>query len=56
MQSVQRIHVATDSLEEKIASFDGMQAQVDAQKAALQKMENKLVSALKAELDMRAVA
>jgi hypothetical protein len=56
MQSVQRIHTATDSLEEKIISFDQMQMQVDVQKSSLQHLEAKLLDALMAELDFREVA
>lgn len=50
MQSIQRIHVATDSLEEKIASFDAMQAVIDAQKNALAGLEQNMKSALAAQL------
>jgi hypothetical protein len=51
MQSIQRIHVATDSLEDKIASFDAIQAEVEAQKAAMVELDEKLKSALSADLD-----
>lgn len=50
MQSIQRIHVATDSLEEKIATFDAMQAVIDAQKNALAGLEQNMKSALTAQL------
>ncbi|MFZ6674586.1 dynamin family protein [Undibacterium sp. Rencai35W] len=50
MQSIQRIHVATDSLEEKINSFEAIQAEMDAQKGKLNEMEAKLKNALSAEL------
>ncbi|MFZ6844040.1 dynamin family protein [Undibacterium sp. RuTC16W] len=50
MQSIQRIHVATDSLEEKINSFEAIQAEMDAQKSKLNEMEAKLKNALSAEL------
>ncbi|MBC3884044.1 dynamin family protein [Undibacterium griseum] len=50
MQSIQRIHVATDSLEDKIASFEAMQTEVEAQKQALQQLEQQLHSALHADL------
>ncbi|MDO8700873.1 MAG: dynamin family protein [Undibacterium sp.] len=50
MQSIQRIHVATDSLEEKISSFDNMQAAIDEQKSALAELEQKMKDALAAEL------
>jgi hypothetical protein len=46
MQSIQRIHVATDSLDDKIASFESMQAEVDAQKQALTALDDKLKQAL----------
>jgi hypothetical protein len=50
MQSIQRIHVATDSLEEKIATFDAMQAVIDAQKNALAGLEQNMKNALAAQL------
>ncbi|WP_194074965.1 dynamin family protein [Undibacterium parvum] len=50
MQSIQRIHVATDSLEDKIASFDAMQAEIEALKAAMEKFESSLKGALASEL------
>ena len=50
MQSIQRIHVATDSLEEKISSFDVMHAQVDAQKKSLEELRNNINKALAVEL------
>jgi hypothetical protein len=50
MQSIQRIHIATDSLEDKIASFEAMQAEVDAQKQTLTDLETKLKDALAAQL------
>lgn len=50
MQSIQRIHVATDSLEDKIASFESLQAEVDAHKAKLTELEANLKAALAAEL------
>lgn len=56
MQSIQRIHVATDSLEDKIHSFEAMQADVDAQKKALTELEDKLKNALSAELSVLKVA
>ncbi|MBX9869572.1 MAG: dynamin family protein [Burkholderiaceae bacterium] len=56
MQSVQRIHAATDSLEEKISSFDQIQTQVEAQKASLQHLEARLLDALMVELEFREVA
>ncbi len=50
MQSIQRIHVATDSLEEKIATFDAMQAVIDTQKNALAGLEQNMKNALAAQL------
>ena len=50
MQSIQRIHVATDSLEEKIATFDAMQNIIDTQKNALAGMEQSMKNALAAQL------
>ncbi|MCU6432257.1 dynamin family protein [Undibacterium sp. Jales W-56] len=50
MQSIQRIHVATDSLEEKINSFESIQAEMDAQKSKLNELEANLKNALSAEL------
>ena len=51
MQSIQRIHMATDSLEDKIASFEQLQSEVDAQKNSLGMLENKLKAALSADLN-----
>jgi len=56
MQSIQRIHVATDSLEDKITSFESMQADIDAQKKALTDLEDSLRAALTAELTALKVA
>ncbi len=56
MQSIQRIHVATDSLEEKISSFEAMQAEMDAKKKALSVLELNLKNALLAELSALKVA
>ncbi|MFZ4527237.1 MAG: dynamin family protein [Undibacterium curvum] len=56
MQSIQRIHVATDSLEDKITSFETMQAEVDAQKKALTDLETELKEALAANLSKLKVA
>lgn len=50
MQSIQRIHVATDSLEEKILSFETMYADVEAQKKALEDLRNEINKALASEL------
>ncbi|BBB58911.1 hypothetical protein UNDKW_0638 [Undibacterium sp. KW1] len=56
MQSIQRIHVATDSLEDKISSFESLQADIDAQKKALTDLEDTLRAALTAELTTLRVA
>ncbi len=50
MQSIQRIHVATDSLEDKITSFDRLQTELESQKNAIADLENKLKTALFAQL------
>jgi len=50
MQSIQRIHVATDSLEDRIASFETLQAEIEAQKQGLQQMQDNLQAALNADL------
>jgi hypothetical protein len=50
MQSIQRIHVATDSLEEKIATFDAMQAEIEKQKNAMLALEEELKKALAMDL------
>ncbi|MBI3711452.1 MAG: dynamin family protein [Burkholderiales bacterium] len=50
MQSIQRIHVATDSLEEKILSFETLYAEVEAQKKALEDLRNNINKALASEL------
>lgn len=49
MQSIQRIHVATDSLEEKIASFEAMMKEVDVQKKSLENLRNNIHKALASE-------
>lgn len=46
MQSIQRIHVATDSLEEKILSFETLFAEVEAQKKALNDLRDNISKAL----------
>ena len=56
MQSIQRIHVATDSLEDRIASFETMQQEVDAQKAQLTLLEENLKNALFADLNKLKIA
>ncbi|MFZ6818049.1 dynamin family protein [Undibacterium sp. Ji22W] len=49
MQSIQRIHVATDSLEEKISSFEAMMTEVEAQKKSLENLRNNIHKALAAD-------
>ena len=49
-KSVERIFDATDSLEEKIASFEQMQAELDAQMKSLQALEASLAQAIAAEM------
>ncbi|TCS37006.1 dynamin family protein [Paucimonas lemoignei] len=48
-KSVERIFEATDSLEEKIASFEQMQAELDAQMRALYSLEAELMTAIAAD-------
>jgi hypothetical protein len=50
MQSIQRIHVATDSLEEKIASFEFMHGQLKAQEQQLGEFKEKISRSLKMEI------
>jgi hypothetical protein len=49
-QSIERIHMATDSLEEKVESLEKMQAELDEQKHALVALEAQLKDAISAEL------
>jgi chromosome segregation ATPase len=50
MQSIQRIHVATDSLEEKITSFEAMMSEVETQKKTLETLRSNIQKALSSEL------
>lgn len=50
MVSIQRIHVATDSLEEKIVSFEEMQASLEKDKQKMAALEADLRAALQASL------
>jgi hypothetical protein len=50
MQSIQRIHVATDSLEEKISSFESMMTEVEAQKKTLEDLRHNIQKALASEV------
>ncbi len=56
-QSIERIHLATDSLEEKIESLEQMQAELEEQKNKLQTLEAALHDAVSAELaELKAAA
>ncbi len=50
MQSIQRIHVATDSLEEKISTFEAMMTEVEAQKKTLEDLRHNIQKALAFEM------
>jgi hypothetical protein len=49
LQSIQRIHLATDSLEEKIQDFEQIQKNLEQQKTALAELEARLRQAIEAE-------
>ncbi|HJU71884.1 MAG TPA: dynamin family protein [Paucimonas sp.] len=49
-QSIERIHLATDSLEDKIASMEQIQAELEEQKKKLHMLESDLNNAIAAEL------
>ncbi len=49
-QSIERIHLATDSLEEKVESFERMQAELEAQKRMLLALEAELKTAIAADI------
>jgi replication fork clamp-binding protein CrfC len=49
-QSIERIHMATDSLEEKLESLEQMQADLDEQKKMLLQLEAELKNAISADL------
>jgi hypothetical protein len=51
-QSIERIHMATDSLEEKVEALEKMQAELDEYKKALVMLETELNNAISAELAM----
>ena len=56
-QSIERIHLATDTLEEKVQALEAMQAEIEEQKQTLQALEADLKSAIAAELTaLRAAA
>ena len=49
-QSIERIHVATESLEEKVASFEQLQAELEGQKKQLQILEQELKNTINVNL------
>lgn len=49
-KSLEKIHEATDSLEEKVQVFEQMQLELDTQRAALMRLENELHAAILAPL------
>jgi len=49
-QAIERIHMATDSLEDKVQVLESLQAELDAQKKALLRLEAELKDAVAAEL------
>ncbi|HSY26869.1 MAG TPA: GTPase, partial [Burkholderiaceae bacterium] len=56
-QSIERIHVATESLEEKVAAFEQMQFELEAQKKILNVMELELKNTINTKLSsLRAAA
>lgn len=55
-QSIERIHVATESLEEKVAAFEQMQAELEAQKKTLLALELELKNTIDAKLASLRVA
>ena len=55
-KSIEKIHLATDSLEEKVLAFEQMQFELDTQRAVLTRLENELKTAIMAQLDSYKVA
>ena len=55
-KSIEKIHVATDSLEEKLLSFEQMQLELDTQRAMLTRLENELKVAIAMQLGTLRVA
>jgi hypothetical protein len=49
-KSIEKIHLATDSLEEKVLSFEQMQFELETQRAMLTRLETELKSAITAQL------
>ncbi|PRC93769.1 dynamin family protein [Solimicrobium silvestre] len=56
MQSIQRIHMATDSLEDKIMSFEVMQSDLEGLKNGLAELEAEIMTALSGTLGKIPVA
>ena len=50
MQSMQRIHLATDSLEEKILAIENVQLELQGQKNKLAMLDADLTMAIRADL------
>jgi hypothetical protein len=55
-QSIERIHIATESLEEKVAAFEEMQVSLEAQKKVLLALEDELKNTISAKLASLRVA
>lgn len=55
-QSIERIHLATESLEEKVAAFEQMQADLEARKKTLLALEDELKDTISAKLASLRVA
>lgn len=51
-KSIEKIHVATDSLEEKVLAFEQMQLELDMHRAELTRLENELKTAIMAQLGL----
>lgn len=51
-QSIERIHVATESLEEKVSAFEQMQVELEAQKKTLLALEEELKNTISATLTL----
>lgn len=51
-KSIEKIHLATDSLEEKVLAFEQMQAELNAQQEQLKHLENELKTAILAQLGL----
>jgi hypothetical protein len=49
-EAIERIHLATDDLEEKVGGLEQMQAELETQKRALAELEKELKNAIAAEL------